>query len=89
MLPALFSYVQMLGQRSDSSIGIRTVEWLRDHGARGLVNEVESIYYSLNAPAKGGPGLRTLPKQAAIGAVPAVCSDGTRFTSTARRRSRR
>ncbi len=72
LLPVMFSYVQMLGQRSDSSIGIRTVEWLRDHGARGLVNEVESVYYSLNAPAKGGPGLRSLPKQAALGVVPAL-----------------
>ncbi len=66
MLPVLFSYIQMLGQRSDSSIGIRTVEWLRDHGARGLVNEVESVYYSINAPAKGGPGLKALPRQAGI-----------------------
>jgi hypothetical protein len=39
------------------------VEWLRDHGARGLVNTVESAYYSLNAPSTGGPALRTLPHQ--------------------------
>jgi hypothetical protein len=52
--------------RSDSSLGIRTVEWLRDHGARGLVNTVENWYYSLNAPAKGGPALRSLPSQAGV-----------------------
>ena len=45
-------------QPSDSSLGIRTVEWMRDNGARGLVNTVENFYYSLNAPAKGGPPLR-------------------------------
>ena len=39
---------------------------MRDNGARGLVNQVESIYYSLNAPAKGGPGLRTLPSLAGV-----------------------
>ena len=38
------------------------VEWLRDNGARGLVNRVESIYYSLNAPSTGGPALRALPQ---------------------------
>jgi Phosphodiester glycosidase len=66
LFAAFVSYVEMLGQRSDSSIGIRTVEWLRDNGARGLVNRVESIYYSLTAPAKGGPALKALPHQAGI-----------------------
>src|SRR5664280_1670862 len=56
-LPALVSYASMLTQASDSSLSIRTVEWLRDNGARGLVNKVENIYYSLNAPATGGPAL--------------------------------
>jgi hypothetical protein len=70
-VPALVSYVQMLGQRSDSSLGIRTVEWLRDNGARGLVNEVENVYYSLTAPAKGGPTLKSLPRQAGFALTPA------------------
>ena len=48
---------------SDSSLAIRTVEWLRDNGARGLVNKVESMYYSLNAPSTGGPALRALPRR--------------------------
>lgn len=64
LIPVLVSYVQMLTQRSDSSLGIRTVEWMRDNGARALVNRVENIYYSLNAPAKGGPALKALPSQA-------------------------
>ena len=53
-------------QRSDSSLGIRTVEWMRDNGARGLVNKVENWYYSLNAPSTGGPALRSLPAQAGV-----------------------
>jgi Phosphodiester glycosidase len=64
LIPALISYVQALTQPSNSTLGIRTVEWLRDNGARGLVNKVENIYYSLNAPSTGGPALRALPKQA-------------------------
>ncbi len=58
----------MLAQPSDSSLGIRAVEWLRDNGARGLVNCVESIYYSFNAPSTGGPTLRALPNQPGVAA---------------------
>jgi hypothetical protein len=53
-------------QRSDSTLGIRTVEWMRDNGARGIVNTVENWYYSLNAPSKGGPELRALPAQSGV-----------------------
>jgi hypothetical protein len=61
LLPAAFSYVDTMSEPSNSSLGIRSVEWLREHGAAGLVARVESIYYSLSAPAKGGPALRALP----------------------------
>ncbi len=57
-------------ERSDSSLGIRTVEWLRDNGARGLVNKVENIYYSFNAPATGGPALHSLPNLPGVVAAP-------------------
>ena len=66
LVPAVVSYVHTMAQRSDSSLGIRTVEWMRDNGARGLINTVENWYYSLNAPAKGGPALRSLPVQVGI-----------------------
>ena len=61
LVPVLVSYAGVVVQTSNSSLGIRTVEWLRDHGARGLVNAVESMYYSANAPSPGGPALRKLP----------------------------
>jgi hypothetical protein len=61
LLPAVLSYLTTMAQPSDSSFGIRSVEWLRDHGAAGIVSSVESLYYSLTAPAKGGPTLRSLP----------------------------
>jgi hypothetical protein len=69
--PTLISYVHTMSEPSNSSLSIRSVEWLRDHGAAGVVASVESIYYSLNAPAKGGPTLRALPKQG-FGAAAAV-----------------
>jgi hypothetical protein len=62
LIPAIFSYIGAINAPSNSSVGIRTVEWLRDHGAAGLVAQVESIYYSLTAPSKGGPTLHALPK---------------------------
>ena len=61
VIPVAISYTGAMSQPSNSSLGIRTVEWLRDNGAAGLVAQVESIYYSLTAPSKGGPGLRSLP----------------------------
>jgi hypothetical protein len=74
IVPALISYASTMAQRSDSAFGVRTVEWLRDNGARGIVNKVESIYYSLNAPSKGGPALKALPNQ------PGVARAGTLAT---------
>ena len=62
LIPAAFSYLAAIAEPSNSSFGIRSVEWLRDHGAAGLVSQVESIYYSLTAPSKGGPTLRALPQ---------------------------
>ena len=47
---------------SNVSFGVRAVEWLRDNGAAGAVSEVESVYYSLNAPSTGGPALKRLPR---------------------------
>jgi len=66
LVPVVVSYVSAMMQRSDSSLGIRTVEWMRDNGARGLVNTVENWYYSLTAPAEGGPALHSLPAQAGV-----------------------
>jgi hypothetical protein len=62
LVPVLASYVTTMLEPSNSSLGIRSVEWLRDHGAAGLVTKVESVYYSLEAPEKGGPALHALPK---------------------------
>src|SRR5271167_1573833 len=62
LVPVVLSYVDTMAQPSNSSLGIRSVEWLRDHGAAKLVSQVESIYYSLTAPSKGGPTLRALPQ---------------------------
>jgi hypothetical protein len=64
LIPAVISLAVALAQPSNSTFSIRFVEWLRDNGARGLVTKVENVYYSLTAPAKGGPALKKLPGQA-------------------------
>ena len=62
LVPALVSFTKTMLEPSNSSFSIRSVEWLREHGASSLVDRVESIYYSLNAPSKGGPALHALPR---------------------------
>ncbi|MGH8919847.1 MAG: phosphodiester glycosidase family protein, partial [Actinomycetes bacterium] len=76
LIPVAVSYAQMLSQHSDSSLGVRSVEWMRANGARGLVDQIETMYYTLTAPAKGGPGLKALPRQTGIGPVPGASSSG-------------
>jgi hypothetical protein len=66
LIPVLVSYVSAMLERSDSSLSIRTVEWIRDNGARGIVTSVENLYYTLTAPSRGGPQLHRLPNQAGV-----------------------
>lgn len=75
LVPVVFSYWVAMGQPSNSSLGIRTVEWLRDNGAAGLVAQIESIYYTLTAPSKGGPALHALPKVGYGGGQAAVAAE--------------
>jgi hypothetical protein len=56
------SYAKAMLSPSNVGFGVRSVEWLRDHGAAWLVSDIERIYYSVNAPTKGGPALKSLPK---------------------------
>jgi hypothetical protein len=61
LFPVIVSFAAMLTQPSNSTFTIRAFEWLRDNGAAGVAVQAEDIYYSLTAPATGGPGLRSLP----------------------------
>ena len=58
---ALVSYIGSMTGRSNTALGVRSVEWLRDNGAASIVAQVETWYYELNAPSKGGH-IKALPK---------------------------
>jgi len=60
--PVLYSYTRTMMQPSSLPLGIRTIEWLRNNHGNWLVDEAERIYYTWNAPAKGGSQLKVLPK---------------------------
>jgi hypothetical protein len=77
LIPVAFSYLHTISQPSNSSVGVRTVEWLRDNGAAGLVAKIESTYYALTAPSKGGPTLRSLPRVGYGGARVTVAGQST------------
>jgi hypothetical protein len=73
LVPALVSFASTMTRPSNSSFFINAVEWMRDNGARGLVNTIENEYYALTAPAKGGPALKKLTRQSgALAAAPVV-----------------
>ncbi|HWF33839.1 MAG TPA: phosphodiester glycosidase family protein [Solirubrobacteraceae bacterium] len=71
-LPILISYVTTMLRPSNSSFTINSFEWLRDHGAAGLAVQAEDIYYSLNAPSTGGPGIRRLDLKHPAGVAASV-----------------
>lgn len=61
LLPVSVSYLSSVAGPSNSSFMIRSFEWLRSSGAAAIASQIEDVYYSLNAPATGGPALRRIP----------------------------
>jgi Phosphodiester glycosidase len=59
--PAVYSYVTTMMQPSSLPLWPRSVEWLRANHGNWLVDEAEHYYYTWQAPAPGGPQLKTLP----------------------------
>src|SRR5689334_5609657 len=65
--PALYSYTSTILLPSSLPLGVRSVEWLRNHHGNWLVAGAERIYYTWNKPNKRGPQLKALP---AVGLAP-------------------
>jgi hypothetical protein len=69
LIPVAWSYVHALNRPGTDSLGIRTVEWIRDHGGNGIVNTIERWWYTNNPPVEGGDP-RAIEVQGTGGAVP-------------------
>jgi len=54
LVPVGISYGRALSRPGTDTVGIRTVEWIRDHGGNGIVNTVERWWYTNNPPPAGG-----------------------------------
>lgn len=70
-VPTASSYTAALNAPGAGPWSVATVTWLDDHGFAPVVNTVETIIYSLNAPATTGsvtPG--SLPRAPAAGGAP-------------------
>jgi hypothetical protein len=63
LLWASVSYAAWMVQPTSMTWSERSTEWVRTEVPLGnwLVDEIEHVYYSLNAPTKGGPQLKRLP----------------------------
>jgi hypothetical protein len=69
LVPVAVSWVRTISEPHNVGLGVTSVEWLRAHGGNPLVSQVEDWYYSLTAPSKGGPPLKSLP-QVGVAAAP-------------------
>jgi hypothetical protein len=61
LVPAGISFLRTMTEPHNVSFGVASVEWMRSHGGNGIVSQIEDWYYTLTAPSKGGPPLRSLP----------------------------
>src|SRR3989442_2729353 len=61
LLPVTYSYTTTMLKPSSLPLGVRTVEWIRQHNGNWVVDEIEHAWYSLHTPEKGGPQLKSLP----------------------------
>jgi hypothetical protein len=68
-MPIAVSFATAISGPSNSSFTIRAFEWLRDHGAAKIASNIESIYYSFNAPSTGGPALHALSLRTRVAAA--------------------
>lgn len=74
LVPIAVSWMRTMERPHNVGLDIASVEWLRSHGGNEIVSQIENWYYTLTAPAKGGPPLKALPK---VGVDVAARSSGT------------
>lgn len=70
LLMPVRSYAAALTAPGAATWDVRTVDWLRQHGAASVINAVENWYYSRRAPADRPPDPTTLPQTSAAASSP-------------------
>ncbi len=60
LVPISTSWLSAMNASVNTPVGVGTVEWLRANGGAGLVSFFERIFYTVDAPSTGGPGLKSL-----------------------------
>jgi Phosphodiester glycosidase len=70
--PSAWSYGTALAAPGNLPLSVKSVEWLRDHHGRWLVNDIENFWYNHHKPKKGGA-----PKQPFAKLVPPTSPSGT------------
>ena len=66
LMPAAISYIGDVTEPHSVRFGVASVEWMRAHGGNGVVSQIEDWYYTLTAPSKGGPPLKSLPRNGVV-----------------------
>jgi hypothetical protein len=76
--PVAWSYGGALAAPGNNSLSVRSVEWVRDHHGRSLVNAIENFWYNHHKPKKGGVPRTSLtaPPSAPAGGAPATANVG-------------
>jgi hypothetical protein len=72
LIPTLDSYFRALTGPGNDALSIRSIEWLRSHHFRWLVNDVENFWYTHHQPKKGGTLSSAQRAQLAQGANPRI-----------------
>jgi Phosphodiester glycosidase len=62
LIPVGWSYYRALTAPGSNTLGVRSVEWLKDNGMNGVVNTIEHWWYSHNQPSVGGKLKHGLPQ---------------------------
>ena len=62
LIPVGWSYSQALTAPGNAPVSARTVEWIKEHGGRGVVLTVERLWYSWHKPPVGGTPAGGIPK---------------------------
>ena len=66
LAPAAISYIGDVTEPHSVRFGVASVEWMRANGGNGVVSQIEDWYYTLTAPSKGGPPLKSLPRNGVV-----------------------